>query len=58
MGNRVGFGEVIDAKIQESKPLCSLGKFYISMTTFCRQNYIPMAEFKTVLIVGRRSFCY
>ena len=26
MGNKVGLGEIVDAKINESKQLCSLGK--------------------------------
>jgi len=26
MGNKVGLGEIVDAKINESKQICSLGK--------------------------------
>lgn len=43
MGNKVGLGEIVDAKINESKQLCSLGKFYPPVNLF-RQNDFTLAE--------------
>lgn len=39
MGNSVKFGEVIDAKIQESKNLCSLGKSSVQLTCLQTKLY-------------------
>ena len=47
MGNKV-IGEIIEAKINESKPLCSLGKSFFSLIEFLQTNRNRL---------GRRPVC-